>query len=97
MRDENRRTNSEHEVLNHERHHSSFRVPRSSFNFIPHPSSLIPFLVVLLVLLYGVVYPNLHLLTASLESGGRWSLANYALALQQRAVFEAAWNSLGVS
>ena len=42
----------------------------SASSFIPHPSSLILSLVVLIVLLYGVVYPNLHVLTASLQSNG---------------------------
>lgn len=67
------------------------------FTLFPFSPSVSLFLAVAVVLLYGVVYPNLHLLTASLESGGRWSLANYALALSQRSVLEAAWNSLGVS
>ena len=69
--------------------------PRSLF--IPHPSSLILFIVVIVVLLYGVIYPNFHVLTASLQRDGDWSLGNYRELLQQRAVLEAAVSSIGLS
>lgn len=59
--------------------------------------SIIPFLIVVVVLLYGVIYPNVHVLTASLERGGQWSLANYREILTQRAVLEAIVTSIGVS
>lgn len=62
-----------------------------------HPSSLIVFLIVAVVLIYGVVYPNFYVLTASLHHKGQWSLENYYQALKQRAVLEAAWTSAGVS
>jgi iron(III) transport system permease protein len=74
---------------------SSFRVHR--LPFIPHPSSLILILIVLIVLLYGVVYPNLHVLTASLQVNNEWSLANYRDALSQRTVLEAAVTSVVLS
>ena len=72
-------------------HRSSFRVPRSFF--IPHPLSLI----LALVLLYGVIYPNLHVLTASLQANGGWSLANYRDALSHSATLEAAVSSVVLS
>jgi iron(III) transport system permease protein len=70
--------------------------PRFRSSFIPHPSSLIPIFVAL-VLLYGVVYPSLRVLTASLEVNGEWSLFNYRELLGQRVVIEAALTSIGVS
>ena len=66
-------------------------------SFIPHPSSLILLIVVLLVLLYGVVYPNLHVLVASLVRDGAWSAGNYVEALSSRAVLESIASSIGLS
>jgi iron(III) transport system permease protein len=66
-------------------------------SLIPHPSSFILWAVVAVVLLYGVVYPNLYVVTAALTRGGSWSLANFREALSQRAVLEAAWTSVGLS
>ncbi|HEX8491867.1 MAG TPA: iron ABC transporter permease [Pyrinomonadaceae bacterium] len=67
---------------------SAFRVPRFSF---------VLWLVVAVVLLYGVVYPNFYVLAAALERSGRWSLGNFREALSQRAVIEAAWSSIWLS
>ena len=69
---------------------------RSRSSFIPSPSALIP-IIVFIVLLYGVVYPNLHVLTASLQVNGEWSLANYRDLLSQRTVLEAAVSSVVLS
>jgi iron(III) transport system permease protein len=69
-------------------------------SLIPHPSSLasslIP-IVVFVVLLYGVVYPNLHVLTASLQVNGEWSLGSYRDLLLQRTLLEAAVSSVVLS
>src|SRR6266850_1099941 len=54
-------------------------------------------LIVLTVLLYGVIYPNLHVVLASLQSGAGWSLANYREALSQTIVLESIFASVGVS
>lgn len=87
-------TKDERGVMNDEQkpnvliHHSSFRV---------HSSSFILTFVVLVVLLYGVVYPNLHVLTASLRVNDQWSLANYRDLLSERAVLEAAASSILLS
>jgi iron(III) transport system permease protein len=73
----------------------SYSFYRSAFRV--HRWSLILALIVFLVLLYGVVYPSLHVLTASLQVNGEWSFANYREILPQRAVLEAALTSIGVS
>jgi len=49
------------------------------------------------VLLYGVIYPNLSVVTSSLQQSGVWTLANYREVLSQRIVLEAILTSLGVS
>ena len=67
------------------------------WRFIPHPSAFILSLIVAVVLLYGIVYPNLHVLTASLQRDGVWSLANYREVFSQPVVLEAAWTSVGLS
>lgn len=58
---------------------------------------LILSLITLLVLLYGVVYPNLDTVRASLQHDGHWSLANYFAVLSQRVGLEAVFTSIGVS
>jgi iron(III) transport system permease protein len=55
------------------------------------------FLITGLVLLYGVIYPNLHTVISSLQRDHQWSLANYREALSQSAVLESVFTSLGVS
>lgn len=54
-------------------------------------------LFVFLVLLYGVIYPNLRVLTDALQVDGQWSLTNFINLLSQRAVIEAALTSIGLS
>jgi iron(III) transport system permease protein len=54
-------------------------------------------LAVFVVLIYGVVYPNLRVVTDSLQVGGNWSAASYRELLSQRAVLEAAWSSVVLS
>jgi iron(III) transport system permease protein len=66
---------------------------RSLFLF-PQPYLL---LITALVLFYGVIYPNISVLTASLEQYGNWTLANYREALSQQVVVVALLNSLGLS
>src|SRR5260370_19362437 len=58
---------------------------------------LVLFLVTAVVLIYGVIYPNLDVLAASFQRSGSWTLANYRDALTQRTVIEAIVNSLGLS
>jgi iron(III) transport system permease protein len=53
--------------------------------------------IVAVVLLYGVIYPNIHVVVASLQQNGSWSLANYFQALSQTVVLESIFASVGVS
>ena len=75
---------------------------KKSFNpnnraFIPHPSALIPLLIVVVVLIYGVVYPNLHVIIAALEQGGGAGVGGLTGIFLRRAVLEAAAASIGLS
>src|SRR6266545_4807404 len=66
---------------------------------LPFPASprLLLALTVAVVLLYGVIYPNLHVIVASLERDGNWSIVNYTQALSQTVVLESIFASVGVS
>ncbi|HKP46981.1 MAG TPA: ABC transporter permease subunit, partial [Pyrinomonadaceae bacterium] len=54
-------------------------------------------LIIGLVLLYGVIYPNLHVVALSLQHDGQWSLQNYREILSQRLVLKAIVSSVGIS
>jgi iron(III) transport system permease protein len=54
-------------------------------------------IIAAIVLLYGIIYPNLAVLLTSLQRGGNWTLANYVEALSQRIVLEALVNSVALS
>jgi iron(III) transport system permease protein len=58
---------------------------------------LILWLIVAVVLLYGVVFPNLHVVVASFQSDAGWSLSNYREVLSQNIVLESIFTSVGVS
>ena len=53
--------------------------------------------VTAVVLLYGVIYPNLSVAINSFQRNGTWTLANYTEILSQRIVLEAIVSSLGLS
>lgn len=53
--------------------------------------------VTAIVLLYGVIYPNLSVVISSFQRAGSWTLANYHELLSQRIVIEAILSSLGLS
>jgi iron(III) transport system permease protein len=55
------------------------------------------FLITAVVLLYGVIYPNLAVVITSFQRAGYWTLANYREVLSQRIVIEAIVSSLGLS
>src|ERR1051325_8385309 len=59
--------------------------------------SVIVFAVVGVVLVYGVIYPNLSVAISSFQRDGSWTLANYTEVLSQRVVVEAIISSLGLS
>jgi iron(III) transport system permease protein len=68
------------------------------FPFFPfRPLPILLFLLVAAVLLYGVIYPNTHVLLAALQRGGDWTLANFADALSQQSTLEAIWTSILLS
>src|SRR5689334_2365369 len=53
--------------------------------------------VAIVVLVYGVVYPNAAVVVSSLVRDGVWTLANYREVLSQRVVIESIVSSLGLS
>jgi iron(III) transport system permease protein len=53
--------------------------------------------VAVVVLIYGVIYPNAAVLITSFQRAGSWSLANYSEVLSQWVVIEAIVSSLGLS
>ena len=58
---------------------------------------LLVILTTAVVLLYGVIYPNFHVVVASLQRDGKWSLVNYSQALSQSIVLESIVASVGIS
>jgi len=63
-----------------------------------HPwASVALVLIAVVVLTYGVIYPNLSVVVTSLQRAGSWTLANYRELLSQRTVIEAIVSSLGLS
>ena len=74
----------------HQRVSASPRLPFSA-------SRLALLIIVGVVLLYGVIYPNIHVLFASVQQNGGWSIANYKQALSQAIVLESIFASVGVS
>jgi iron(III) transport system permease protein len=63
-----------------------------------HPRrSVALFLLTAIVLLYGVIYPNLSVLITSFQSAGNWTLANYREVLSQQFTIEAIVSSVGLS
>ena len=73
--------------------------PRLRFAASPRRflARLILWLIVAVVLLYGVIYPNLHVVVASLQRDGNWSLTNYREVLSQSIVLESIFASVGIS
>lgn len=59
--------------------------------------SAVLFAITILVLIYGVIYPNLFVVATSLQRAGAWTLANYSEVLSQGIVIEAIVNSVGLS
>jgi iron(III) transport system permease protein len=60
-------------------------------------SSLFLFLITAVVLLYGVIYPNIHIVLGSLQFDGYWALTTYREVLTQGIVIESVITSLGIS
>lgn len=55
------------------------------------------FLITAVVLVYGVIYPNLSVVISSFQRDGSWTLANYQEVLSQRIVMVSIVSSLGLS
>ena len=68
--------------------------PRRGVSLSPRLPAI---LTTAVVLLYGVIYPNFHVVVASLQRDGSWSLANYSQALSQSIVLESIVASVGIS
>ena len=64
---------------------------------LPAHSTSILFLIVVLVLLYGIVYPTASVFLAALQHEGGWSPTNFFLVLLERTVIESALTSIAVS
>jgi iron(III) transport system permease protein len=77
--------------------HSSRLESRSPTVSLLTSSRFLLILITAAVLLYGVVYPNLHVILASLERDGSWSLLNYRDALSHSVVVEALISSVILS
>jgi iron(III) transport system permease protein len=71
------------------------RVPASPRLF--SPPRLFLLFIAALVLLYGVIYPNIHVVVASFQQNGNWSVSNYVQALSRVIVLESILASVGVS
>ena len=67
------------------------RIRVGSWNFV----GLV--LITGVVLLYGVIYPNISVVVSSLQRDGIWTLANYREILSQGIVLEAIISSIGLS
>src|SRR5688500_14901825 len=72
-------------------------IPVSQRLRVPVSPRLVLFIITTVVLLYGVIYPNLHVLVSSFHRNDQWSLSNYRDALSQSVVLESVFTSLGVS
>ncbi|MDX6385561.1 MAG: iron(III) transport system permease protein, partial [Blastocatellia bacterium] len=70
---------------------------RRRFALPAHSKSLFLYLIVGLVLLYGIIYPTANVFIAALQHDGGWSPANFLSVLAQRSVLESAVTSIGVS
>jgi len=60
-------------------------------------SSVVLFLITAVVLVYGVIYPNLFVVVSSFQRAGAWTLANYREVLSQGVVLESIVSSLALS
>ncbi|HVS80235.1 MAG TPA: iron ABC transporter permease [Pyrinomonadaceae bacterium] len=64
---------------------------------LPAHSTSILFVIVALVLLYGIIYPNARVFVAALRLNGNWSVTNFFTVLSERAILESATTSVVLS
>src|SRR5258706_13545853 len=62
-----------------------------------YSKSFFLYIIVGLVLLYGIIFPTAHVFVAALQHDGGWSPSNFFAVLSQRAVLESAATSIAVS
>jgi iron(III) transport system permease protein len=87
-------------ATNHDGQKTIQALPPSSFSprrHFPVSPRLLLLLVVAVVLLYGVIYPNLHVVLLSFQRDGNWSLQNFREILEQRIVLKAIFSSVAIS
>jgi iron(III) transport system permease protein len=53
--------------------------------------------IVVAVLAWGVLYPNLSIVIASFQKGGGWTMTNYREIFSSTSILQAVWNSLWIS
>jgi iron(III) transport system permease protein len=70
---------------------------RRRFGLPGHSKFFLLYLIVGLVLLYGIIYPTTNVFIAALQHEGGWSPANFLAVLSQRSVIESAGTSIAVS
>jgi len=71
-------------------------LPKAKIRVYPWRSVAL-FVITALVLVYGVIYPNISLVISSFQRAGSWTLANYREILSQGIVIEAIVSSVGLS
>src|SRR5882724_959217 len=71
--------------------------PKLRFALPAHSQSFFLYIIVGLVLLYGIIYPTVHVFVAALQHDGGWAPSNFFTVLSQRAVLESAVTSIAVS
>src|SRR5882724_1835166 len=71
--------------------------PKLRFALPAHSQSFFLYIIVGLVLLYGIIYPTVHVFIAALQHEGGWSPASFFAVLSQRSVIESAVTSIAVS
>lgn len=94
-----RKTGGQSETRGSNLHQSAAPRRSASFSFrrMFRPSSVSLFLIVAVVLLYGIIYPTSHVFLVALQHDGSWSLANFFSVLSERTVIESALTSITVS
>jgi iron(III) transport system permease protein len=70
---------------------------RRRFALPAHSKSFLLYLIVGLVLLYGIIYPTANVFIAALQHEGGWSPGTFFSVLLQRSVIESAGTSIAVS
>jgi iron(III) transport system permease protein len=86
-------------AVGHSRHRTSGGRAAAISALLHYPGwrRLLLVLITGVVLLYGVIYPNIDVVVASLQRDGAWSLTNYREVLSQNIVLESIFASVAIS